>query len=153
MVMTTLGISLGTRTLGYALSCDGTLVDWQVHNFKDQWSEGKLKRIVRMIERKAEKYQADHIVIKVPAEMKIKDGTALILEATQNSCLIEDIPLIITDILELKQHAQCRNKYNMMEYAMSKYEDINAVLGNRSRKQRNYYLPAVEAVVATEIIN
>lgn len=151
--MTTLGISLGTRTLGMAITTNNFLIDWQVHHFKEKWSSKKLKRILGRIERKIARYEATKVVIKLPPETKISDGTALILEATKDSCLIKEVQVILTDIEELKQLTKCENKDELIEYAMSHNHELRVFLGRKNSRQRNYYLPAVEAVVAAQIIN
>jgi len=59
-----LGINPGTRYLGYAVLYGQELVDWGIKVLKGKWSEGKIKKAIRILSDLIERYEPNVLVIK-----------------------------------------------------------------------------------------
>lgn len=60
-----LGISPGTRYVGYAVMIDGELVDWGLKSFKGKWSNKKKSQILSSIQAIVARYFLQKINVKV----------------------------------------------------------------------------------------
>lgn len=64
-----IGLSLGTRTFGYAIVSAHELVDWRIRSWQGKWSNKKLKKILRVLDTLIDLYGIQHIAIKIPDEL------------------------------------------------------------------------------------
>lgn len=149
----TLAISVGTRLFATAVSINKELLDWQVYHLKDKWSDKKLSKIMTIIQDDISRYGVNNLVVKVPPKIRLSDGTAHVMKGIETIAEDSCMGLQFTNMEELRLFTRAANKYELVRYAESKYPDIRAVLKGRVINQRLYYLSAVEAVVALEIIN
>jgi Holliday junction resolvasome RuvABC endonuclease subunit len=69
-----IGISPGTRSVGFAIIKDGTLIDWGVKLFKQEWSNEKLQKIIGVLDVYVQKYQISTVAIKQHPPFRLSDG-------------------------------------------------------------------------------
>jgi len=70
MAETILGISLGTRIIGFAVMRNGELVDYRIKCFKDRWTRTKRDSIVSYIEKLIDYYSVTAVAIKALAPIR-----------------------------------------------------------------------------------
>jgi len=81
MVETILGISLGTRIIGFAVMRNGELADYRIKYFKERWTKTKRDAIVAYVKKLIEYYSVTALAIKAPDPIR---STARLNSLTEN---------------------------------------------------------------------
>ncbi len=144
-----MGISVGTWQCGVAVLRNGTLVDWKAKSYKGVWSENKLNRIVRSLEKMIDRYGVKKIGCKVALQIrtyKIDSIVAALKEVAKQ----RDISFCITYIEELKaiEHVQIPNKEIYAEHLSRLYPELTPMLRRHRKVKTVYYHRVFEAVGA-----
>jgi Holliday junction resolvasome RuvABC endonuclease subunit len=74
-----LGISPGTRSVGFALMCGNELLGFEIQSFKETWSRKKLRRILEAISFQIIQYDIREVAVKVPDNMPASKGFSQII--------------------------------------------------------------------------
>ncbi len=108
--MTTLGISLGTRSIGLAVFRDGELIDWKVQCFKGYWSAAKCSLIAGTVRKHIKLYAPDSIALKTPAEARPSKNLRQLTGILNRQITREQLPLHCYTLTDLKRCFGCDSR-------------------------------------------
>lgn len=121
-----LGISPGTRAMGWAVLSDGELVDWGVKNFKGKWAKKKENKILNTFEKLLHEYHISKVAMKKICPMQYSRNLKRVNALMKFSVKEKELMLSVISLEKLKQHCgKVRNKQAMVEFLKSKYHEIN----------------------------
>jgi len=142
-----LGISPGTRSIGFAVMSDGELIDWGLKSFKGKWTNSRKKKILTLLERFVEDYQINSIRVKINKTTQVSHNLEMIYLLIEKCCLERKIELKEIDIEEIKLNCSgSGNKIEMVQYLTAKYPELNI---NQSLKTLKNQLRQYEAIGVT----
>jgi hypothetical protein len=150
---TILGISLGTRTIGYVILQDRELYDWGVKSFREKWSEKKIVHIMRSIERLVEDNDVDNVSIKLPKRFE----SYITLKVLQNSLNMmfsnRAISVYTSSLNNLKLWYSIDDKSpkSCLEEYVSSHYPVLCRKTNLSDAGHKYYMKLYEALAAAEM--
>jgi|GEM_PF-5341969 len=150
-----LGISLGTRSFGYAVFKEEELFDWGLKTCKGKWSTKKLKKIHQVISEVITVNDITEVAVKVPDTIPTSKGFTQLMGSL--NILFQD--LVVTSrfltLADLKQH-YCDsgnvNKEVLSEAISRKYPELSIAYLHTSRERTGYYMKVFEAVAAASFI-
>lgn len=147
--VTILGISVGTWQCGVALIRNGTLVDWKAKSYRGKWSESKLSRIIRSLEKVIDRNGVKKIGCKVALQIKTYKIDSIVA-ALKEIAKQRDISFYITYIGELKanEHVQISNKEVYAEHLSTLYPELTPMFRRHKKVKTEYYLRVFEAIGA-----
>lgn len=148
---TILGISVGTWHCGVAVIRNGTLVDWKLKSYKGRWTENKIYRIIRSIEKIIHRNGVKKIGCKVPLHMKTYRIDSIIA-ALKEMADQQNISICITSIEELKafEPVEISNKESYAEHLSDLYPELTPMLRKHKKSKSEYYFRVFEAVGAAK---
>lgn len=100
--MTVLGISVGTRTTGICVLEDGKLIDANLHEYHEPWSDTKLHIIIKQYQRYIRKYNVIAVMIMVPPAENHSQEIKRIMKAVDKLAQRYHCEFDLTTNLELK---------------------------------------------------
>lgn len=108
-----LGISPGTRSMGYAIMADGELVDWGVKYFQGKWTKAKAERIIRTIDKISKDYGITKISLKISKHTTSSKNLNKIYSKIKECTLSNGLTLEEFTIDDLKE--RCNKAKNLAE--------------------------------------
>jgi hypothetical protein len=147
---TILGISPGTRRIGFAVLKRGKLVHWEIRTFNAAWSNKKASHMAHTIQRYINRYNIDCIALKVNHPARTSNG----LEHVVYSIIeIADKSLITLNqysIAELNagcsfNETPCKNKSILASSILHKYPDLIREYRRVCTDGKLYYMKVFEA--------
>jgi len=152
-IQTTLGISLGTRTIGFAVLQEQKLYDWGIKSFKEKWSNQKLRKIIKALECIIEENEVNHISIKVPKEYETYHSLQILHRALCKNFVDQAISVYTSSLNSIKLWYSIENR--SPKSSLEKYIAIHyPVLSSRSdlsNDGKKYYMKIYEALAAAEM--
>lgn len=148
---TKMGISLGTRMIGFALMGDDELLDWRLKTFKGKWSKEKLMKIMMVIERLIEDYAIKNLVVKIPAVYQSSKGLTQLILKLKILGKKQGMKLSLVtfkDILRKFSKKEIMNKKAMVRMAYTRFPEISIEWDKERRNLNPYYIKAIEAILA-----
>jgi len=149
-----LGISPGTRIMGFALHNGRELIDWRVKKNQDAWGEQKLEKWLSFIRRYIEKWKVHKIVIKVNYAFRNSDNLSRLIEGIR--LLAEKLKIAVQEFfLEELQMYFLRNDRRNKAMLCQVIAEHHAQLYHRFKKElqnlNKYHVPLFEAVGLAQI--
>jgi len=146
---TILGISPGTRSMGYAIMSDGELVDWGVKNFKGKWSKKREIKIFQIFQRLVNDYQVSGVAIKMSRFSERSRNLERIYLLIRTSTKKMGLRLFEFSIEEIKQNCEnVRNKQEMVQFLKSRFPELNREL---QRETQNNYFRQFESIAVAMV--
>ena len=150
-----LGISIGTRTIGFAVLYNNELLDWRIKTFPGKWTEKKQERILRMFERLlSDRYRITSITLKAPIPALCSENIMRLVKAIQKLAKSKQIHISYCTVQELKRRymetVTRTNKEVFISALMQKYPELTGYDRYRAKRQV-YYTKLFEAIVCAEI--
>jgi RNase H-fold protein (predicted Holliday junction resolvase) len=144
--ITTVGISLGTRSIGIALLQGNQLLEWKVRSFTGKWSKIKRSLIVGTIKKYLIEYSPDRIALKTPAEGKPSRQVRKLLSILVKLCSRQQMPFYCYTLSDLKECFGCKTKSELITIIGNHFPEL--VFTNRKVKQfgSGYYNKLFEAI-------
>lgn len=146
--MTILGISIGTTQTGVCVLKESELIDWQIHEFKHEWSENKLYRIIQQYKRYIVKNNVNAIMVKIPPTSSVSKPLAqiykkLVVLAKKHNCKID---FILKN--EIKEKLILENTEEIIELAIRKFPVIMPMYEKGIHNKHSYYKKLYEAILS-----
>lgn len=146
--MTILGISIGTTQTGVCVLKESELINWQINEFKHEWSDHKLYRIIQQYKRYIVRYNVNAIMVKIPPTSSVSKPLAqiqkrLVVLAKKHNCTID---FILKS--EIKNRLILENTEEMIELAVQKYPVLHPVYEKGKHNKHTYYIKLYEAVLS-----
>jgi hypothetical protein len=155
MQRTIIGISLGSRYIGYAILRDtSTLEDWHIHGFKEQWSGTKLRRIIAFLLRIAEFHKATEFAVKLPPLNKKSRLVQKLLKELQAKAIKRGYTFTTYSLEELKAAcpAPIKNKRALMAHVNGLFPCLKRFYDRELAVRNHYHLKVFEAALAAYIL-
>jgi RNase H-fold protein (predicted Holliday junction resolvase) len=149
--ITRLGISIGTRTVGFAVSMYRELEEWQVKSFKDSWSKQKLIIICAEIKKIALAYKVKQVRIKLPNSTSA--AVSELLGAVTALLQKLSIAVVVLTLGEVKRSwgtATC-NKKELVAKVVQQYPFLERLLVRNREGTSMYYIKLFEAVALVSL--
>ena len=150
---TTLGISLGTRTIGYVILQERNLYDWGVKSFRSRWSPEKLQKILKTIEVLIEENDVTNVSIKVPNRYETHQSLQELHSTLCKNFNQRVHSLFSSSLNNLRLWYSIDNrspKSNLEAYVKTHYPVLCKSIG-LSDAGRKYHLKLYEALAAAEM--
>ena len=147
---TILGISPGTRYIGVAVLRNGDLHDWKVKSCKGTWSDEKLEKAVRYIEKLIISHVISHIACKVPHDSRSSHGVNAIIEKIKEVALEYKIKFELYTIDDLKNLFKMHfaNRYILSEHVTRRYPELTSIFLRERKNKHKYHIRVFEALAA-----
>lgn len=155
MVVTILGISAGTRTIGIAVLRGDDLIEWQVKTFKAQWSKEKLKSILQTVDGLIEYFKVDALALKETSPVRSSANLKKVIQSMIELARKKRIKYSRYSLDDLKQQSSSNwknTKDDLMEFIAEKYPILRKEYLKERNNVRPYYLRMFEAIGAARIL-
>lgn len=146
-MLTVLGISLGTRTIGIAMVRHQQLIDYRVKTFKGKWTKGKLDHIVAVLEDIIITQGVTYIAFKIPPLNRRSDALETLKETLIELAKNHKISIKSFDIHDIKKF--CKNQPNregIIQFLSEKHAQLYRELCKENKNRNGYYIKLFEAV-------
>lgn len=153
-IMKVLGISANSRLLALAIIHDNELKDFNVHLFKERWSDQKVKRIIGQIKRCIKTHSITKIALTIPyAHYQNKETKKLIIQiktfCDKKNCSVETYsPQAFHCLFE---EARAKKKA-LMKSLVERYPELLFPYRKEITNKRRYYHKLFEAVAAGTLL-
>ena len=147
---TILGISPGTRHLGYAVLKDRELIEWRLKTFRGEWSKEKLQKMLRFIEHEICKYEPNVIALKIPHPKRSSPALNELVKAIQHLAKIYQIEVMlfcIEDLVRLSKDGR-QTKKGLIDHLTSNYPSLLNECKKDTNNPKGKYEKVFEAVAA-----
>jgi RNase H-fold protein (predicted Holliday junction resolvase) len=144
--ITRLGISIGTRTVGLAVSMYRELEEWQVKSFKDSWSKQKLIIICAEIKKMALAYKVQQVRIKLPTSTSA--AVSELLSAIEVLFQKLSIAVVVLTLGEVKRlwGTDTNNKKELVAKVVQQHPFLQRLFVRSREGTSLYYIKLFEAV-------
>lgn len=153
-MVSVLGISPGTRSMGLAVFSGGTLVYWQVKSFKGVWSERKLYSILKVVTAVLDKYCVSMVVCKMVHPSYQSDILEELVNNIQRVCVQKGVRFsacYLEDIMGVVlPSGQKASKAILADMVALKYPDVALEFSKERVNKHPYYIKLFEAIAAWE---
>ncbi len=149
--MTIFGISVGTTRTGICVLIDGVLIDRNVHNFTDLWSEKKLHLILRCYKRYIVKRKVEAIIVKIPPLKRHTEPIKQLLQGIEALAKEHHCEFDLTTKKEIKNITTLRNTNSLIEYARLLYPELLPVFLKGVNDDHSYFKRMYEAILSANI--
>ena len=148
-----MGISPGTRSIGTAILHEGVLIDWGVKMFKEEWSDRKLAKIIKVLETHIKNYSIKVIAVKRCHVARTSDALEQVCHGIMLLAKQMNVRCRVYTLEELKHHCNgIDTKHSLMSYIFQNYPEVQKGIKLTS-VNFNYYMKTVEAVALAHILN
>src|SRR5688500_4277231 len=114
---TVLGLSIGTRRVGFAVFEDTELVEWGIKSFNSKYSVEKCNKIIKSVERMIKAYAITVIALKVPHESSSSEGNSICVSSIKTIAKTKKIRLVTYAIEDIKQRLLPNGSHSKSELA------------------------------------
>lgn len=153
--MVVVGISPGTRYMGFAILRDRKLVKWQLLSFPDKWSPEKLQAILSSLDNYIGHSRTQAIAIKIPDELPISESYIQLVGAINVLCERKKIQPLYYTLKELKLRfcdTKTVNKHCLAKAITRVYPELEVYVNQKNNADRLYYEKIFEAVAAAHAL-
>lgn len=148
MKTTTIGISVGTRSIGIAVLNKNELIDWRIMGFPEYWSKHKCAFIANTIKKYLDEYEPQKIAIKAPAQPQQSKQLRGLVTTLSTLIKKKQLPLYCYTLLDLKECFRCSNKEMLMLTITNHFPELAHTYKKVVRLKNGYYNKIFEAVAA-----
>jgi Holliday junction resolvasome RuvABC endonuclease subunit len=144
-----IGISPGTRYIGYAIFYDSELRDWGVKNIEGRWSKEKQKRIMAFISDLIGQHKPNVLSVKALHPSRSSSNLNRLVAKIKESAEIKRLKVYQHSIKEIENffHPDGRiNKRALAEKVTEKYSVLSHELNREKTITNPYYIRMFEAV-------
>lgn len=144
------GISLGTRSYGYAVVKDGELLDWGVKTVGGKWNKKKLKKILHTISVLADVNGVTMVAIKIPDPLPVSKGFMQLIGALNVLFEGKSIPKRYVTLTDLKLwycNTAKANKIRLLEAIRASHPELSITYPD-ALCRNTHGIKAFEAVAA-----
>jgi RNase H-fold protein (predicted Holliday junction resolvase) len=153
--MVVLGISVNSRVIGLAIIRKGSLLDFKVQLYKEQWSDKKAIKIIISIHSCLQEHRITNVALATPYVHYTTTETKALISEIKNHCRKKKVAIRTYDPASL--HSLCEatkaKKKALMRAMVTHYPELHAYykkeLGNKNR----YYHKLFEAVGAATLLS
>jgi len=151
-----LGVSLGTRRVGIAIGTKDILLERQVKGFDERFSEKKMQRICRSIEKLIALYGISGIAVKAPRAISRSKAINQTMAALSMLALSQRIPIVIYDLEALEGRfisTVAKNKTKLACAMVQSYPELMRFYSKIESGKKTYYIKMFEAVAAMRLFS
>jgi RNase H-fold protein (predicted Holliday junction resolvase) len=151
---TILGISLGVRRMGIAIGTHEELMEYQVKGFDERFSQAKVDRICKTVERIIIHYGITGIGVKAPQSFSSHNSLNSALEELSKLAKSNNIPIKIFDVELLEKKYMPTGKWRKKKLAavlLRHYPELRRFYSKIESGKGLYYLKLFEAVAAMQL--
>ena len=151
---TILGISPGTQIMGIAVFEGKVLVDRGCKIFKGKYSDSKLEKIIKTIERYVEDYEVEALALKVNSERSTSTFMEEIISKVIDFAKDKGLPVYQYTIDEIKKcfsDCEINNKIELLEKTVERIPELLYEYKKELKKGEGYYIRMFEAVAVAII--
>lgn len=141
-----LGISIGSRIIGFAVMVRDDLEHWQVKSFRDTWSKTKCFIICTEIKKIIEKYRIGKVSIKLPNTISAAVKELLSSVKSLLAKLLVAHTLHSLDDIKEKWGREASNKTQLARLVSQKYPFLKPIHERHQVNRTAYYTKLFEAV-------
>ncbi|MCK9421232.1 MAG: hypothetical protein M0Q38_01400 [Bacteroidales bacterium] len=135
--ITILGISPGTRCLGYAVLSDGELVDWGLKTFKGKWTKNRERKILMAFNRLLTDYQVSAVALKLCRSVCRTANLNRVYSLIKSTVKKNGLRYSQLTIEKLKQAcSQAKSKQDISKFLKTRYPELNE--GPANTKEGDY---------------
>lgn len=147
-----LGISIGTRTVGIAITQHDKLIDWRVKTFTTRWSTEKRDAILKMLKEQICKYSITEIVLKVPSNIQaLPNLVELVRSLTKMATMVcVSIRTYTVEDLKLRYTSERGGKEIVFSAIGHKYPELYHEYKKVKSNRKAYYAKVFEAIACTQ---
>jgi hypothetical protein len=121
-----LGISPGTRAMGWAVLSDGELVDWGVKNFKGKWSQQSEEKSLQFIVNMLNDYMITTLAIKRINPSKSSSGLDRLYSHIIATAHLNQIEIKSASNMEIKKSQKnIRNMKQLLPVLSIRFPELN----------------------------
>jgi RNase H-fold protein (predicted Holliday junction resolvase) len=146
---TNLGISPGTRVIGFAVMRRGELIEWRVKTFKEIWSSDKQSSILAVVARFCKNYGVQKIAIKKIDIKRSSPQLDKLLESISNlgqQMGIKVVQYSLTDLHYNSDVNSIQTKKALSEKIAQKHPEIRLEYVRERKNRTEYYTKMFEAI-------
>jgi len=151
-----LGISLGMQRMGLAIGTAAELIESQVKFFDDRYTEGKINRIVRVVERIIIRYGISGIAIKAPRKVSRSKELNSAIDLLTLLAMSYDIQIVMYDVNMLEERfirSVNKNKKKLASALLHTFPELKRYYSKIDSGKGVYYLKLFEAVAAMKLFS
>jgi len=152
-VMKIIGISPGTRMLGYAGMSQRGLAVWGLKEFKREWSDKKLQKILSAINQLIVEYQPTSLALKMPHPARTSPALDALVREINKLAKKHGITVHSYTLEDLEKG--CNNKRELIDSLAIKYPELKwkheKIIKTIIKKQKSSFEKIFEAVAAIEL--
>ena len=145
---TTLGISIGTNTVGLVLVRYKTLVDWQVKTFHGEWSKNKEQIILNTLTKYIKQNCVTTIALKYPEPSRSSLALKSLIRLLQKHSAQNGIKVHSVGINIIKKVTDTKNKKELTVYLVKKFPELRTMYERQEKSKNDYYIKMFEATGA-----
>ena len=146
-----LGISPGTRVLGFAVLYKGELVEWKVKSFKEMWSVGKRKAILDTIDRICDYYGVDMVSIKKIDPFRSSPQLDVLIAAIVKQAEKNRLKVRLYSLSDLDYDLRTGKKKDALsEQVATKHPMLKKTYLRERNNRTEYYTKMFEAIAMAE---
>lgn len=149
----TLGISLGSRSIGIAVMRNERLIDWQIKSFADAMNEQKLHIITGSILKLIRDNDIASLVLKLPLSLELHANLVALKKHLLKTCAAKGIAVTCYTLSYIKAFVGERvcNKQDLATCMVTLYPELRFVYMKEQHARNSYYLKLFEAVAALHV--
>lgn len=151
-----LGISPGTRSMGFAVVRRGELIEWRVKTFKGVWSKEKLAHLLLAIGRICDYFQITGIAIKKVDPLRSSKQLDILNECITALAKKKALAIATYSLPEIKEVCKKQQKnvpIAVAEYALELYPEIRKEYLKERNNKREYYSKMFEAILCAHMLH
>lgn len=147
-----LGISPGTKEIGFAVMRGTELLYWANKSFKGVWSIDKKEKIQDVIQKVLMKYEVSKMAIKIPDERKSSPALNEVVKGIKGLCKTSKITVKEYSLNDLKEYFIGTSKSDKKDLVaiVGMYDEL--MVKGRSWDEK-YYIKVIEAIACARVVN
>jgi hypothetical protein len=153
MLGNSIGISIGTRSIGVAIFNKGDLEEWQIKSFKKRMSTEKLYKISDSVLKFIRDYECTEVVFKMPNKCKTHTNVSLLKEYLVKTLTEYNYSIYFYSISEIKASVgvPIKNKAKLLEWGVKTYKELSKTYKQEQKIKHGYHVKLFEAVAALHV--
>ncbi|OQP64753.1 hypothetical protein A3860_18515 [Niastella vici] len=153
MLGNSIGISIGTRSIGVAVFEKGHLLEWQVKSFKEKMSTEKLRMISDSVLKLMKDYGCTEVIFKTPYECQTYTNLAMLKKHLVKTLTTCNYSVHFYSISEIKAALgdSIKNKQKLIEWGARTYKQLGAAYEKERKIKNCYYTKLFEAVAVLHV--
>lgn len=145
--MSVIGISLGTRAIGFAVRKGNELLEWKVQTLRGEWSVIKLRRILDLLRESINIWKPDELVLKDIRAIKGSPGLHQLHEHVLDMLITLNIPY--RWIIFMKGCNTRNVQKEVVETVIQRFPQLSYLYMASNNGRSKYYKRIFEAIFLT----